>query len=386
MRTNILGYICLFLLLLACQEDEQILSDNRVSSEGVKVTIPIGIAPETEWDYATDYVPMQTRATGERLALVDRLFKSIVMKEIDGAWYVDTIQKRNLENVELIKSYCLLTQRNDIGKIDIVLSPGHYKILVVIGPNSVSWNLDLKKGFLIKAGNESDENIPYACTYRTNEDYPFLSREVFAGVMDFTVSKTGDLHSSAQNGNNELTLKRWVSKYRVALEGPDDGKSFSKDVFPNTQHFVSFTLTTDEPHAFCEGIDCFGKAFYSSQPKKEIKMRMSADRFRFSNESPQKYYQIITPNNSTHPSQYLFIDPEKKEGIPYHINSFKLHGASDGSKYNMDDEFPPQMLYPNSITGITLKTKGDGIYIMTLCPDRDPAKIFSPTVEIDNID
>lgn len=394
MSNNIIKYICLALLLAACQEDETLLPDLPESTDRFEVTIPLGIAPETGWSYTTDYVPMQTRSEEFQSALVDKQFAGLVMKEIKGAWYVDTFQFWSLDDEALVAKggRYLLSRGNNIGKIDLILSPGDYKILVITaGKSGITWNPALKRGYLVKETPDDDGIIPYACMYGQTQigskNYFTLSREVFAGILDFTVSKTGNLHSSPQNGNNSLTLTRRVSKYRIALEGMVKPPKGEVNLFPNTEHFIYSELATEHPHAFCQGINCFGGAYYD--PKKtnqEINIVISATRFRPSITPAGESYQIVTPYNSTYSSQYLFIDPENKEGIPYQISDFHLNGQSGGPEYIFNDKFNEQILYPNSITGIALQTtfnQQNGKYEMSLKPDRDPATMFSHTLEID---
>lgn len=390
MSNNIIKYICLALLLAACQEDEALLPDLSESTDRFEVTIPLGIAPETGWSYETDYVPMQTRSEEFQPALVDKQFAGLVMKEIDGAWYVDTLQFWNLDGIIKVPktSVYLLSKENNIGKIDLILSPGHYKILVITAGkySPVRWNKALKRGYLVKGTPMNEKNIPYACTYVQEQigehNYSILSREIFAGVTDFTVSKAGDLHSSPGNQNDKLMLTRRVSKYRFALEGPRaDGTAF-----PDTQHYFYLHLSTTSPYGFCEGIDCFGKSYYPEETNQEIKMHMSTTIYRTSPNFSNEKYQLLTPYNSTYSSQYLFIDPDKKEGVPLQISFFHLSGQSGGPSYAFEDKFPEQTLYPNSITGFVLQAKGKDDkyeYSITLKPDRDITKIFSPTVELD---
>lgn len=391
MKQNILLYICLCLFFAACQESEGPLTDITESSHRLQVTIPIGLASETKWNYTTDYVPMKTRSNDFQPALVEKMFAGLVMKEIDGAWYVDTLQHWSLDGTIKVPGFSqyLLNRANNIGKIDLILSPGHYKILVILSPLSVAWNPELKRGYLINADLTGENNVPYACKYRqgnignSSRKFPSLYKEVFAGITDFTVSKTGDLHSSSQNGNGELLLTRRVSKYRLALEGPaDDGTNF-----PNTPHYVELKLKTSDQYSFCQGIDCFGKAYYNpEEASREITMYFSTAKYRPSKEFPDETYQLLTPYNSTYPSQYLFIDPEKEEGIPYQISEFHISGQAYGPSYAFKGEFPEQVLHPNSITGLALQGKLDyGINEceVTLKPDRDPARMFSATVELD---
>lgn len=391
MKQNILLYVCLCLFLAACQESEELPPDIPESSDKLQVTIPIGIASETKWNYTTDYVPMQTRSDDFQPALVEKEFAGLVMKEIDGAWYVDTLQRWGLDGTIKVPGYSqyLLSRTNNIGKIDLILSPGHYKILVILSPLSVAWNPELKRGYRINADLTGENNVPYACKYKqgkigfTSKIFPSLYKEVFAGITDFTVSKTGDLHSSSQNGNRELLLTRRVSKYRLALEGPaNDGTNF-----PNTQHYVELKLKTSDQNSFCQGIDCFGKAYYNpEEASQEIKMYFSTMKYRPSKEFQDEIYQLLTPYNSTYPSQYLFIDPEKEEGIPYQISEFNISGQSGGPSYAFEGDFPEQVLHPNSITGLALQAKMKNMeyeYEVTLKPNRDPARMFSTTVELD---
>lgn len=391
MKQNILLYICLCLFFAACQESEGPLTDITESSHRLQVTIPIGLASETKWNYTTDYVPMQTRSNDFQPALVENKLAGLVMKEIDGAWYVDTLQYWGVDGIFKVPrtNKYLLNRENNIGKIDLLLSQGHYKILVILSPLSVAWNPELKRGYLINADLTGENNVPYACKYKQekiaflSKIFPCLYKEVFAGITDFTVSKTGDLHSSSQNGNGELLLTRRVSKYRLALEGPAD--SITK--FPNTEHFVELKLKTSSQHSFCQGIDCFGKAYYNpEEASQEITMYFSTMKYRPSKEFPDETYQLLTPYNSTYPSQYLFIDPENEEGIPYQISEFNISGQSGGPSYAFEGEFPEQVLHPNSITGLALQAKLNyeiNEYAVTLKPDRDPAQMFSTTVELD---
>lgn len=93
-----------------------------------------------------------------------------------------------------------------------------------------------------------------------NSGYRQLTREVFIAVADFTVPKSGDLHSA---GMPAVTLRaeRRVAKFRVLLK--DKPSPVNAFTFETTAHTVQ-ALFTSQTKPFAEGIDALGNMYYGA--------------------------------------------------------------------------------------------------------------------------
>lgn len=362
MVKNIIGLSCLGLLLFACEQEE--IGYYPSSTDIHRVSIPLSVASGLSLEEHSDYVPMSTKAGTEIEAEIDNLCRCLVLKEINSKWYVDTLLESTL-NKDLSK-YAVqkINTSGAIGTLDLLLSPGHYRILVAANTMKAAWNPALVKGYRVKEEGNSDEPIPYAFTYTTETDpnrpnYGFrcLYREIFAGTYEFTVSKTGDLHSDPSNGNQSMSLSRKVSRFRLILKNTiSPGNKFK---FLTTDHFAELEFKTTGNTPFCSGIDCWGDAYYDpEEPLETFKMYLSTAG-KWGKAPNGSEYMMVRPKNSTYAAAFFYTDEKKTDGVHFYISPFRLTGQSGSFTYYHTQPIKDHILYPNSIDGIVLQTTDD---------------------------
>lgn len=395
MVKNIIGLVCLGVLLAACEQEE--IGNYPPSAQPHHVSIPLSVASGLSLEEHSDYVPMSTKAGDQTEAEIDNFCQCLVLKEIDSKWYVDTflLQSRLNKALSLFVRQKVKTS-GEIGTLDLILSPGHYRILVAVNTPSNSWNPALVTGYKVKEEGNSNIPVPYAFTYTTDTDpdrpnYGFRSlyREIFAGTYEFTVSKTGDLHSLPSNGNQSMSLNRKVSRFRILLKNTVS----PKENFPfiTTEHFAHLTFETTGDTPFCSGIDCWGDAYYDqANPLETFEMYIStSSRWRVATNGSE--YQMVTPSNSTYGAVFLYTDEKKTEGVPFRIRPFRITGQTGNFTYYYDKNIDGHILYPNSIDGIVLQTTDEykkipGVYSpevrVEVIPEENAATLFDCFYEV----
>lgn len=360
MVKNIIGLVCLGVLLAACEQEE--IGNYPPSADTYRVSIPLSVASGLSLEQYSDYVPMSTKAGDQIEAKIDTVCRCLVLKEIDSKWYVDTVLLQNKlnKNLSLSAEYTINTS-GEIGTVDLILSPGHYRILVAVNTPKSAWNPALVPGYMVKEEGNPNIPVPYAFTYTTDTDpnrpnYGLRSiyEEIFAGTYEFTVSKTGDLHSDPSNGNQSMSLNRKVSRFRILLKNtvsPKEGFPFLE-----TDHFARLTFETTGDTPFCSGIDCWGDAYYDqANPLKTFEMYIStSSKWRVATNGSE--YQMVIPVNSTYRAAFLYTDEKKTEGVPFRILPFRITGQTGSFTYYYDKIIEGHILYPNSIDGIVLQT------------------------------
>ncbi len=217
----------------------------------------------------------------------------------------------------------------------------------MLNPQNGKWNPNLIPGAIVKG--EAD-TVAHAYTYNFQTDKIYanygkrqVSREIYAGTADFTVKKTTDLHSDPIDGNTHITFTRKVMQMRFLLKDEESEKNQFN--FKTTQHTVFATLATTQPEIpFCDGLDCWGNAYYKQQnPTTEIELCTCIDpSWRTAQNNRQ--YKMISSHVTIY-SPFLFTD--NAQPIPFLLKNLKVIGqsGSDGFIY----------IYPSVIQNLTLK-------------------------------
>ncbi len=357
--------ICILLLACSEQEENNSLVNNAImEKDKMDVCLTLSSIPTLEIEGNTDYRPMSTRADGDIKALIENVYKCLVMKEIDGVWYVDTLTERKLlehpkegEIINKVSSeYVGVKDGMEFTPLRLTLRPGHYRVLAVLNPRSGNWNPALVPGAVVKG--EAD-TVAYAYTYNyqkgnyTNEGRREVHDEIFAGSAEFTVKKTSDLHSTPINGNTHIIFHRKVMRMRFLLKN-HDSPNFN---FSNTAHTVYATLkATDPKKVFCDGLDCWGDAYYNQQqPTTEIPMSTDLDlNWRLSVINKEEYK--MSSHHVTVLSPFVYTDSTTT--VPYLIDEIKITGQSGGSGfiYFYLSQIPDLILKDNTIQQIVFQT------------------------------
>lgn len=363
-KERIIGMLCgICILLLACSEQEEnnsVVNDAIMGKEKVDVRLSLSSIPGMEIEGNTDYRPMSTRAEEEKIhAKIANVYKCLVMKEIGGKWYVDTLTQRTLADGSPWKE--VEVKESTVWKdLQLTLRPGHYRVLVVLNPNSGKWNPALVPGAVVK-GEADTVAHAYTYNYQQSDKYANFGKrqvryEMFAGSAEFTVKKTSDLHSNPVNGNTHITFFRKVMQMRFLLKNYDS-PDFN---FSNTQHTVYATLKATEPGKFfCDGLDCWGDAYYNQQqPTTKIEMCTDLDpNWRLSGVNGEEYK--ISSSHVTVLSPFIYTDSTTT--VPYLIDEIKITGqvGYGGYTYYYLSQIPELVLKNNTIQQVVFQTTNE---------------------------
>lgn len=358
---GILAGICI--LLLACSEREDNdspVNNSIMGKDRVTVNLSLSSLPEIHIDGNTDYRPA-SRAGGNIRSLIANNYRCLVMKEIGAKWYVDTLTNRTLAEGSK-GSNVKVTDDTKFKDLQLTLRPGHYRVLVVLNPQSGVWNKNLVPGAVVKGGDADTVAHAYTYSFQTDNHYANLGKrqvryEIFAGTAEFTVEKTPDLHSNPVNGNTHITFNRKVMQMRFLLK---DHVSVPNDFnFKDTQHTVYATLKATNPDIpFCDGLDCWGNAYYNhTTPTRELEICTDLDpEWRMAKTGTR--YKIISGHVTIY-SPFIFADDRKE--VPYQLEKVKVAGQSGqgGFVYVYPPSIPDMVLTNNTIQPVVFQTTGE---------------------------
>lgn len=363
MKEKIFGMLAgICILLLACSEREDndsLINNSIMGKDKVTVNLSLSSIPAIQVDGNTDYQPV-TRATGDIRSIIANNYRCLVMKKIGSKWYVDTLTNRNLTDAGRWAEV-EVTDDTKFKDLQLTLRPGHYRVLVVLNPQSGKWNTGLVPGAVVK-GEADTVAHAYTYSFQTDDHYANLGKrqvryEIFAGTAEFTVEKTSDLHSAPANGNTHITFTRRVMQLRFLLK---DHKSVPNEFnFSKTQHTVYATLKATNPDVpFCDGLDCWGNAYYNhTTPTRELEICTDIDsNWRMAKTGTQ--YKMISGHVTIY-SPFIFADDSKE--IPYQLEKVKIAGQSGqgGFVYVYPPSIPNLILTNNTIQPIVFQTTGE---------------------------
>lgn len=335
------------LLLCGCSQDEVSVLGTAAEKASVAVRFDL-----TSVSTETSVVPM-TRAT-TYTNWISNHGRALLLKKADGRWIVERTDTVFLDGKPSRWSSImrLTADRLPAASFGFELRPGDYRIVVVLNPESSVWNKALVPGTVVADENNPALRTPPLISYLIvgegfmNKGYRMLNREVFVATADFTVPKSGDLHSAGMPAI-PLKAERRVGKVRMLVKDkPSPIKGFT---FMPTPHFFRMIFTAlDQP--FAEGIDALGGMYYSEEGLYQLPWFMSTMGFHTSGSS---LYQLCQ-TNSTAFSPFLFIGPEAGD-MPFEITVNTISGASDGFTYLTDQVFT-RTLAASRTTGIVFQT------------------------------
>ena len=275
----------------------------------------------------------------------------LILKKADTRWIVDATQTVLLDATSSSWTELKLSALPPC-TFGLELRPGDYRIVAVLNYQSGDWNPELVPGRVVADEADASLRTPPMITYRfsthwMNNGFRQLNREVFVAVADFTVPKSGDLHSE---GVPAVTLRaeRRVAKFRVLLK--DMRSTGNKLSFRDTEHTVRMRFTS-KTTPFAEGIDALGGMYYGDAGLYDLPWCASTTGMFHA--SGANTYQM-SQTNSTVFSPFLFAGPE--EEIPFEISDIRISGqsGSDGVSYKTDAVFT-RTLACSSICGIVFE-------------------------------
>lgn len=354
-KEKIIGMLVgIFILLLACSErdeNESLINSGIMGTEKVDVSLSLSL-PELQIESNTDYRPMSTRAIDDKVkALIDNQYRCLVLKEINKTWYVEASIQPLLKEGKW-RDVLKIMDTSVFNNLQLTLRPGHYKVLAVLNPGAVTWNNNLVPGTIVKNGPDT---ITHAYTYwfqdvhdsHMNRGERQVSREIFSGTAEFTIEKTSDVHSPVLiEGETKIALTRKVAKLRFLLKDhPVDINSGRDYNFYDTEFTLYSTVkVTQEGEYFCDGLDCWGNAYYNrTNPTTQMKIIMSIKMDWQAADGGR--YKMSAPEGTTIYSPFVFTDAAKV--VHYQVEDILITGQA---------ETPPiKHVYSGPITDLILR-------------------------------
>lgn len=344
------------IFMTACQKDE--LEDNSMKSDAVSVKFSFS-TPEA-MEGATEYVPM-TKAQNENLyqLKISNVYNVIITKKIGSKWIVERILSNKINETASTWAIVWHSIKNETKVKDfaVELTPGQYRATVVTGVRSISWNLGLIPGMIVDDENDSTFEVPEACIYTTIGDHYIntgwygLEEEIFAGVEDFVVEKTEDLHSSSKIVPVNLKLNRTVTKLRILLDNTpyETGSYKFEDTFSNS---IAGRMVTSEPGGFPIGLNVWGEPYYSpTNVTSELRFATFTEK---DNEIEAQGVKYLVPikGDSRQTNIFFFGDPSKEFTV--NVSGIEVEFQQNTVTYWAADVFPLK-LKNNYMTGFILK-------------------------------
>ncbi len=206
--------ICAALLTGGCSDTAPAGGPSADEESRVEVGFRLE-APDTD----TSLEPM-TRASSYK-EWFGNACRLLILKKTGARWIVDATQTVLLDADSGPWAELKLADALPPCSFGCELRPGDYRIVAAINWQSCDWNTELVPGKVVADDADDALLTPPLITYPIsthwmNSGYRQLTREVFIAVADFTVPKSGDLHSA---GMPAVTLRaeRRVAKFRVLL-------------------------------------------------------------------------------------------------------------------------------------------------------------------------
>lgn len=335
--------MALTLLLGGCSEETTSVLPAPEAEPAVGVRFGLELPLETD----TSLRPM-TRATAYT-NYIENDCRLLILKRIDTRWVVDTVKTVKLDpqkGDEELK----LTGGLPACPFALEMRPGDYRAVAVLNWQAAHWNDALIHGTVVADESDASLRAPALVTYKIsthfmNNGYRQLNREVFVAAADFTVPKSGDLHSS---GMKPVTLRaeRRVGKFRILLKDKDSAIGLN---YETTQHTFR-GIFTSRGKAFPEGIDALGGMYRSEQGLYELPWCMCINGgFHYWGTEAYQFPQT----NGTVFSPFVFADPEAE--IPFEVSKTSISGIAGGLAYKSDEVYP-RTLAVSRIAGFVFET------------------------------
>lgn len=379
-KEKIIGMLVgIFILLLACSErdeNESLINSGIMGTEKVNVSLSLSL-PELQIEGNTDYRPMSTRATDDKVkAVIENEYRCLVLKEIGGTWYVEASMQPLLkkgERWEVLK----IMETPVFNNLQLTLRPGHYQVLAVLNPGSVTWNNNLVPGTIVKNGPDT---ITHAYTYwfqdvndsHMNRGERQVSKEIFSGTAEFTIDKTSDVHSPVLiEGATKIAFTRKVAKLRFLLkdhptggeEVTDKGNTVKTDYnFTDTQYTIRSTIkVTQEGERFCDGLDCWGKAYYNrKKPTTQMRIIIDTNQYWQTTSDGRRYKMPLS--NATIYSPFVLTDTTKI--VSYQLRDMLITGQSQSpsTQYVYSGPIAEFKLENNTIQPLVFQATNQVVY------------------------
>ena len=345
------------LLLAASCSREDTTEASLPAEETVPVALSVGIA-EGQFQTGNGYEPM-TRAEGEVLARIYNQYMYLIMKKIDGNWVVERLDYARIDaSTSSFGSLDITSQLPD-NTLRIDLTPGEYKMAVVLNYNSAStytkklnpatgkYDLDVfAPGTVVLAAGASESELPPLIGYRVldssygmyDRSEEILYNEIFAGTTDFTVTKTEGLAASGSAIPVQVATTRKVGSFRIYIRETEANPDFDDEL--NT--YVFYTMTANNAKGFPRGLNVWGKPYYSSTPL--TKMDGAFYMTKAYIPTAQGNYKIPALNGTRWFGHYYFSDPDN--AVPFTVSDITANEQQGGINWEFDYSID-RVLYHN---------------------------------------
>lgn len=383
--TRISAFLLCILLVGGCTKTEEI----RPEGEPMPVTFNLGT--DLNIDPSIELRPV-TRAS-QIVAKLDNAYRVVILKNIDSRWILHRVETGKLTastqwTLEVSEDFVPNPYRTE-------LTPGRYRIVVILNPRGGKWNNDLRPGDIVADENDPQKVVPAILTYwiQTEQRYVnynerYLSGEIFVGTADFTVSKSETV-GQLPDRQVSVPCKRHVARFRILLK---DKENNGLNNAIGTENFVRTLFTAKEGKVFCDGINAMGRPYYDkTKPTQSMRVNVTCSSKAHSSEKNQQDYQMVDSHSNV-PSFFWFTDPGVD--VPFDLKLDKITERSQTPAYiRICNGTFPLILKNNAVTGIVFEADGtaneiNGDWYLGLQRSygsdgqpEDPADLFDPFYE-----
>lgn len=319
------------------------------------ITLPVNLSGSLPGDTHTE--PMTRADASTKVSKVQNRYTYFLCKKVGDTWYMDSkgegylTDKGRFADLEPVMS-------DTFNDLKLELRPGEYHIVVLTNPSCVQQNPALTAGTPIKRDDGTLET-PWLFQYakgteewRPNYGLIGLNRDIFTGTVDFTVTKTGDLHSDPAGAPAQLTLTRINTWYRTLLR---DDPSLPEEVrfIMGTANFWSISLESLDDKGFPYGLDAWGNAWYPTPAEKELVFYVSSGMQGYTGKDGT-LYSLPMPN-ATYYYPMLIADKNSTEGHKYKITDMRISGQNTHLPTYYFDPGIERIFRANTYSGIILE-------------------------------
>jgi len=365
----LLGTMVLF--LSSCQQDDEDFG-NGIIDNSDEVPVKFSFSMGGGMDFATGYEPMRSAIdtrddSGDMIkAGISNTYKVVFVKKIGSRWILEKTLEIMIDPADKFNEEVYDVTDSTAFSFSTDLRPGEYKVTVFTGIASISWNNDLKPGYVVNDENVPNYPVPYACIYRTvsdgygflNPGHKYLEEEMFAGTTDFTVKRTEDLHSSSLISPIFLKLNRKVTKLRILLHYLPSATD--KNFFNSFENGITADVISTNNVTFPIGMDIWSNPYYG--PNDTI-TRMKYGVFcwrepQLSSVTGETYLMSMKKGGTKQHSLYYFSDPAKD--IVASLANVEVTASSwVNINFSYREPVPNILLKYNHINGVVFRPGDD---------------------------
>ncbi|WP_158712755.1 hypothetical protein [Parabacteroides pacaensis] len=369
MKKKIIGLLFISCVFFSCENEEMVGSKDMPENE-LPVTVNFDLSLKGGLDMETEYLPMTRSTTDNIKTILNTGFyhKYVLLKNIEGAWYVDKIQSFKITgetmNIGGVRTSVVVRQNGIFANLAMELRPGTYQLVVFLNADALDWKTDnIQEGDLVFKEGDPSTSYPRICTYKMNTTHApeaiFLGWEIFTGMTNFTVGKNGDVHTATPDRNIEVPLTRKVAEFQLLCKGDPESEYYA---FITTAYSLTANFLAKNGDRFCEGLNVLGQAYYNEDtPLTKIGYYCNTYSLkkRWRTDNAGRIYQMPEVN-STDFSIFFLADPENTQGVACEIEVVSLTGQSGERPFNgfqYEGGLVDRVLKANELIGVAFECK-----------------------------